>query len=346
MKRYAETFFRYWLIIIVPIVVLPVAEYAMTRHTPKTVIVSQNVWVDQSLAAPSATYNQWLSPAQNEQVSLNQLLQSSSFDLDVARGSAIYRKTLASMNAYQQDTVVATDLLKNLQVTARSDWPNLVNISYTSKDWLLGEQIVASFLTVARTRTESLNKQQTDQSLQYYTYQLHDAQQREAQSAKALSNYIASKGYAPTEVIAQMSSDPTLASLSRQNQSDQQDVANAQAQVSKLHAQQVPGTVVDQAPFQVWDSPSVTAVSTKKQQIMDLAIALILGLLLGGGFMVVKTALDRSLRYADEVPMLLDLPLLAVIPYSDALAKQRVGGAQTASKAMPQRRLLGARRAG
>lgn len=344
MRRYAETFFRYWLIAIVPIIVLPLADYAMTRHTPKTVLTTANVWVDQSAAGANANYNQWQTPAQNEAATLNQLLQASNFEQAIIQASPLYLKVFArSSNPYDAATA---DLLKNLQVTSRPDWPNLVSVIYTGNDWQVGLQVVNSFLSTARSQTQQLNQQQATKGIAYYSYQLHSAQQSLTQSTKQLSDYLETHSISPGQMNAQLAVDPTLATLVQQNQANQAAVTSAQQQIAKLHSQQVPDSVAEQSQFQIIDGPHVSVVSSRKQQIMNIAIALVIGLLLGGGFLVVKTALDRSLRYTDEVTRLLDLPVLAVMPYNDTLAAHSLRAAKVSGKGFRLRRIAGARRAG
>lgn len=347
MIRYADTFFRYWLIAIMPIIVLPLAAYAtLVRHAPETVVASVNLWVQQNAAGSMTSYNQWNTPAQNESAILDQLRQTTGFDRAVAAGSPIYRSTLAKMPAYQRDDAVVSDMLKNLQITSQANWPILINVSYTSKDWQLAQQVILSFINVARSRVQDMNQQQVTQNLQYYRGQLQNAVQSQARSAKALSDYLTKYGIDPSEVSARLDYDPTLATLYKQNQSDQQNVIDVQTQIAKLQEQTVSSSDQAQSPFEVLDSPTIIGISSKKTQIMNLAIALILGLLLGGGFIVFKTAMDRSLRYAAEVPGLLELPVLAVIPYESGLAKQRIGAASSANNVIPHRHLIGLRRTG
>jgi hypothetical protein len=84
-------------------------------------------------------------------------------------------------------------------------------------------------------------------------------------------------------------------------------------------------------PFRVVDSPSPsTAGSSKKTELEVLGIALVLGLLLGGTFVVVRTALDHSVRFAEEVPDLFDLPLLITVPLTGKSAQPPTSGPQTA----------------
>jgi capsular polysaccharide biosynthesis protein len=96
--------------------------------------------------------------------------------------------------------------------------------------------------------------------------------------------------------------------------------------------------------LRIVDAPNVTIVSSKKKETMNLAIALLIGLLLGGGLVVVKTALDPTVRYADEVPALLDLPVLAVVPYSRALARQNKKTPRATERAIHRGRLADLRR--
>ncbi len=68
---------------------------------------------------------------------------------------------------------------------------------------------------------------------------------------------------------------------------------------------------------------------SRPQRGQAMAIALMLGLLLGGGIAVVRDMVDQTLRSVDEVSSLVGLPALGVIPLmsrrqNDALRGQRV----------------------
>jgi capsular polysaccharide biosynthesis protein len=324
VRRYAETLFRYWLIALVPLVVLPLADYAFIRYTPKTLLTSANIWVNQSVADQPSLTNQYLTPAQIEANTLSQLLQSPSFDLAVARGSSIYRQMLA--RAGDPGTVALQDLSAHVQIAPAGD--NVLTVSYTSKNWSLGPQVINSFLSTALKEEQALNQQQTKSNMASAQAQLQNAQQRLATSSQKLSDYMTAQNIAPKALLTDQALDPTLATLYQQYQADQANVASAQQQLTKLQAQSaLPATVVEQAEFQVLDHPrvNISSASRRSKELTNVAIAALVGLLLSGGFVVVKTALDRSLRYADEVPELLGLPVLAVVPHSNALATQHTG---------------------
>ncbi len=334
-----ETFFRNWLVAMLPILALSAAGYVVVRKTPHSYSASAHIWVDNAVGTVQSGYNSWLSPAQTEQGTLNQLLQTLAFDRQVAHNSARYRALLAPMA--DPDAYVVNDLSKNVLVTPGED--RLLSISYTSKDWSLALQVVSSILSTARSASQTLSRQQTDQSIAYYTYQLQDARQRLDSSTKALADYMSLHSVSPNQLAGQITVDPTLATLYHQNQSDQTDFTTAQEQLATLHAQQASSSVGASGSFHIVDQPTVVVVSNTKQGLMNLAIAVAIGLLLSIVFVVAKTALDRGVRFADEVPELLDLPVLAAIPYSYTLASRRLGApaAPASVEATEQRRQVG-----
>jgi uncharacterized protein involved in exopolysaccharide biosynthesis len=343
VRRYAETFFRYWLIALVPLIVLPLAGYVVVKRTPQTIQASAKMWVEPSPAPSFASYNQYETPAQNEQDRLTQLLQISSFDWDVARGSALYMSALAKQP--NPADYLGRDLRTNVQFTAAGD--NLLDVSYTysSRNTQLGIQVVQSLLNVALNQTHLLDEQQAAASISYYQYQLQLAQQNLAQSSQKFARYMAAHHYTSAELNAQMAVDPTLASLYQQVQSDQASVSNIRQQVAALQMQSTASSAPGQDGLRVVDPPSLTIISSKKKEILNLALYLLAGLLLGGGFVVTRTLLDRSLRHADEVPDLLGLPVLAVLPYDPARALPRRAAAPR-SNAQARQPLAGLRQIG
>lgn len=340
MKRYAETFFRYWLVALAPIVVLSLIGYATIRSSPKTAQATAKLWIDPSASDLSSSYNQYQTPAQNEQDVLTQLLQISSFDWVVARGSTLYMQVLSKYSSPGDH--LAADLQKNVQFTPGGN--NLLYVSYTyaNKNLQLGVQVIQSVLSATLNQTHLLNQQQAASSINYYKQQLQLAQQHLRQSAQAFAKYVAAHGIASTELTAQMTVDPTLAGLYTQVQADQASASNIQQRITALQLQSTGSSEAVQSGIHVADPPSVIIVSSKKKELMNLAIYVVIGLLLGGGFVVVKTLMDRSLRYADEVPEMLGLRVLAVLPYSpdnSAFASQRGKVGRPAGKAGSSKRL-------
>ena len=334
MKRYAETFFRYWLLILAPIVLVPVGTYALVKGTPRSVTSTANIWVNQPLGANTAT-NQFETPAQNEADAINQLLQSPTFDLAVADGSSIYRGRLAKSS--DPRSAVTADLARNILTNPVG--PNLLQITYKTDNWNQAPQVVQSLITNVAVQTVAMLQQETQANIAYWQNQLPPLKLNASDSANILRTYLRDHKYSVADIPTLEATDSTLATLYQQSQADQAAVNNAESQLVQLSSKRVVTTTgPQQSNFHVQDSPNIAVVSQKKQQILDLAIGLVLGLLLGLGFMVTKTLLDRSIRYAGEVPELLGLPVLAVVPYYRSAGALYPGGPPTMPKNPPRDR--------
>lgn len=320
MRRYVDTFLRFWPIVVLPIVILPAVVFDMSRSTPHTWYASMNVWVDDNSVKQLTYSNQYNSPAQNVASYLGQLLQIRSFDVDVAKHSPLYWRTL-QVTGYPEVYAVA-DLPHNTQIAPVGD--TLLAIQYANTNPTVGVQVVRELVSRADHLTQFLNRQAASTSLATLESQLGDARRRANDAVKRFNDYLAAHQISRNDVLAQQEYDPTLAALNQQWQSAQADVLNFSAQIDKLRLQQrQAGSPTATSIFRTFDAPAVSRASSRKKLVFDLVIALAVGLLLGGGFIVVKTALDRSIRYADEVRALVGLPVLATLPYSSLLASQQ-----------------------
>lgn len=225
MNRYVETFFRYWRIALVPIVVLPLVVLAAMTRSSSPVTVSADIWISSSAHLGYADYN--VTPSQNFANVAGQLLGSSSFVERVAQQSRLYQRQAAlerSPKSWEE-----TDLHDNVKFAPKG--PNLVGITYTAKSASVGVQLLQGVIMVIPGELERLNR-------------------------------------------------------------------------------------VGQGVFAVVDAPAAQPTSIgKKQLLLLLLVPLLVGVVLGGAFIVVRTALDRSIRRPGEVETLLGLPVLAVMPY-------------------------------
>jgi hypothetical protein len=319
MARYAYTFSHFWWLLLIPILVLPAAEFSQVRHAGTGFVASMNIYVQQTAASSTtANGNTWSTLAQIEAANVNQWLQSPTFCLNVAEGSSSYSKLLKVLP--DPKLSVTTDLQKNVSVTATGD--NLVSIAYSSQDPALAVQVVQSVLTNATTSMQMSHGRVASVNKAYYQSQLYNAEATERTSAQQLAAYMQQHGVSSTNLDAQMASDPTLALLYNQDKTNQQTVSALQQNVQAVVAQSsLPATLVNQDGYYIADPPTATYVSpSRKKELMPVGIALALGLLLAGAFLVVMTAVDRTFRRPADVPLLLELPVLAVVPLSMALA--------------------------
>lgn len=312
MTRFVETFFRHWVAALVPLLLVPLAAVYTLFSSQASAQIAANVWVNNASDKQLSYADPNVPPAQNTQAALTQLLQSQSFDLHVARQSSLYWKTVAKYPAPAH--LVQADFQKN--VVVGQSGPDLVTIVYTSKDPRVGVQVVQNILKNAPNEILKLNQKQVSNDAPAYKNQLNFAQLQLGQAATSLHRYMQAHNIKASDVTVQSLTDPRFATLYQTMQSAETNVQLAQEQLSSVTAER---TV--QGAFQVIDAPSATVIPVAKKKVLtNVVIALAIALLLGGVFVVTRTALDHTLRSAYEVPDLIGLPVLAVLPYSAALA--------------------------
>jgi hypothetical protein len=330
MNRYSDTFFRAWLLILIPVILLPLGEYFMGRHPAPQVSVNANIYTTQPLSDGSP----WTTAAQVEASNLQEWLQSPSFDYKVALSSQIYAQHLPH-NA-QGQAVALDDLGQHVHVTANGD--NLVAISYQTTDGQEGLQVVYGLLSIANQTALNVVKWQQGIVGSYYAAQLQTAQQQEAQAAKQLTDYTNSHNISPSDYALELDSDPTFATLYNQNKIDQQNVSTLEQEVLTSSANAVsPVTVASKQAYFVIDQPSITLTYTTQKKILtNVVIALVLGLLVGGVLLVMLTAMDKTMRYAREAQAQLGLPVVGIVERSPRL--EAPGGREARAPAKKARR--------
>ncbi len=328
MRRYLYTFLRYWYIALIPVVVLPLAVYHFDKETrTQTAYASQYIRANQSVLGALTIYNSGQTPAQNEAAIIDQLVRDPSFDQLVASSTPTYAQALARRGSAGPDAAV-TDLSSNVQVSAPGY--NLVSVSYGSDtgDQRVAQAVLGAVLVQADQQT--VQQQQGLYGDQQTTLrkQFNGVKQHMARDDKALLKYLRQKHYGLTpDAIAQHTLfDPTLNGLYQQVQIDQGSINSIAGSIRDIQNKSdalglaLPGGTTTTFSFGFQTYPGVVHGPNKK--LISLLVALALGLLLGGGFVLLRTALDRSLRFVDDVPQLLELPVLGVVPH----ARQRANG--------------------
>lgn len=305
------------MIALLPIILLPVGAYALMSSTP-IVYGTANVWIDQTSLQQLGYVVQGAPPATTLASYMGQLLFSPSFDAGVANRSPLYRRSLSI--APDPKIAAADDLGKN--ATAVFSGPNLVSVTYLSKNPAIAVQVVRGILDQTTYEITHLNHVQAGKDIAQYNRQLESARTRYKVAAQGLGQYMSQHGISSADLALRQLSDPTLATFYQAVQSAQTDETNIQQQLAQARAVQS-----SQAAFRVIDPPTAKlAPISKKKKLTSLLIPLVLGLLISGAFVVIRTALDRSLRYADEVPALLGLRVLATVPYSPVRVPPGSGG--------------------
>ncbi len=318
MRRYAEALFRYWPLLLLPIIVLPVGAFVLMRHAPKTVVVTADLWVTQN---PAGYNNQYSSQAGNESAYINEYLQSPSDIGPIIGGSTAFAQLLRTSPA--QAANVEQTLLQNFSVNPKGQY--LLNVSFTGQDEAIAQDAVNGLIAAVKTQQKTDTSSQAQAGIAAAQAQQDAAKRQLAQSQKALQGYMDQHGYQSSDLNNTSSLDlnTTLAGLKQQFQSDQTTYLTDVQTLNNLHTQAALPASQQQSTFYVKDQATPIITSSRKKILIAMLEALAVALFLSGGFVVLNTLLDRSLRYPDEVTQMLDLPVLAVVPYR---AASRAGG--------------------
>jgi len=309
MKRYLETLLRYWYLVLIPIILFPAGELALLRNASKTITASRTVYVALSVQSQLDSPNPYISPADNLSAAIAQLLQSQDFASGMTQKTPHLAATEKASSALAQADFVAHILLQS--------HGNYLTVSYTTRDRVGADaaalEVVDAFLSNASQRIQLLHQGGASQSITTLKTQLRIALAQQARDEKVYGAYLQRAGLTEAQAQGLQQSDPTVGSLIQQVTSDAETVKN-------LHAQLTPVQQSVQGHAQLYssiDRPTVTSdANSRTKQIVSLGIAAVLGIVLAALFVVLRTALDRTIRFPSEVARLLDLPVLTVVPFS------------------------------
>lgn len=340
MKRYIETFFRYWYIALLPVVALPAAAYAIIGHPIPSYYVYTNVYVTQSPADNNSPYN---SAADNEAQDFNSSIKLPGFDQAV----------VADISGYQQSiphgTTAATDLNKNISITSQG--PHLMSVGYTASNYSIGLMVVHSFVEQQQVADQQNLTHQAAFAVESAQRQYRIAQKALTQATRQFKSYVAQRGYNPDDVTSILANneDPQLAAYNNgvQNAIANEKQAGNAVQQAMNTQKDAAGTPVRLSNYYIAPGgDGYSYNSGRKKAYTNVLIALVVGLILGVAFVVVKSLLNRSLLLVEEVSALLGLPVLTTLPYSHSLAAQHIGTMRPVGAQTPPRGLIEAGRMG
>lgn len=311
-RRYVETLSRYWLIALIPVLVLPIAGAVLALKAKPNASAVANVWISQTSRNELAFITPYTTPATDGAGELRQLLRTVSFDLAVAGRSPRYWAKAAREPS--RGVWILQDLSKNVQVVAVGS--NLVSISYSNKEATDASQVVGAVVSVAQQRIQHLYQKQSAAGVAFYSRQLSQAQTRLQHAAGSLATYMTRNHIGSNQIATESLIDTRFAGLFGSVQSAQSDVQRFK--VALAQAQPAGGLG---SPLFVIDPPTIVPVKlSKKTLVLDAAIGLVTALILGGVFVVLITARDDTFRHPDDVVSVLGLPVLASFPLVERVA--------------------------
>jgi uncharacterized protein involved in exopolysaccharide biosynthesis len=317
--RYLRTFLKRWYLYLIPLLILPaVVTYYGYTH----LLLYQStalLWVDKPVYLSSADFawSSYLTPAQNEAVGMNELLQSETFVVGVAADTDL-AKSVDLTSRFGKDAVY-NRIAPEVAIAATGTGSHVLVVSVTDKSPTLALQIVQALMTQFTSEFQTHRLQLDQQAIAFYQQQLTSMQAQVAQDSQKVSDYLHTH---PAVLTPQGATDPYLAQLEQQLTQDQQQAGNLSTQIAGLRQDSQATTTASPDIFRVLDPPQMPLGPTlPKRKLLTqytgggLAAAVALVALIVAGL----TQLDRKVYSIADLraigdDMEVDLPPVEAIP--------------------------------
>lgn len=305
----AEAAFRRWWMLVLPLVLVPIAVVILTRTTGAYRSVA-TVWVANPAGVTDGgvgSANPYLTAAQNQAQTLNDLLSTQAFRIEAAKA--------AGLLPGDPDPVVASRVAADLAVRVGATGTNVLKISGDGATAENARRLVAGVIAAYQERITIELQRNSDAAQQYYTEQLAVAQ-RELDSRRAkLTAYLAEHPRAAIPGDPQ-SLDLDYQTLLTQVDAQSKTVDGLRQSLQTVELKQAGASSVYTASFAVQDPPSaplspVPPSSSRKYGVPTAGLAL--GGLLGFAAIYATARTDRTVRTVKQLEGLA-VPVLGSVP--------------------------------
>lgn len=327
MERYLETLFRFaWLFLLMLVATSASgAAYVVSQRTA-LYQTRATVWADRpAYLTTLSEWNQWASAAANEASSINELLQTQSFDVQVLQRTS-YRDRLKTDDGQQK---AIKNLKRRVSVFASSD--HVVNVVANDEQPNVAIELATAIIDASNQEMLKQANSSSTLALDFYQKQLDAANVKLTDATTALQSYLnahpeltAPLPGRPETLLSSAVGDsafaaryPELVKLSQQRDSAEKDAQSLQTQVLQIRFAQSSYSTSSNQSFRVMDPPGAPAllIDSKKGLATKLAIVALPGLALMLGALVLLTLLDTTLRSDRGAAQRLQLPVLSTLPY-------------------------------
>ncbi|MCC6173981.1 MAG: hypothetical protein IT305_01650 [Chloroflexi bacterium] len=344
IARLLETFFRHKVLILLPVVITPlvVLPFAFLLVKPYYE-VEAGVWVDRPAYAPTSDdWNRYITPAQNQQGKLTELLRTRNFVEDVARRTAL--EPLLATTQGRED--VAEYLQRT--ITALPTGTKLLTIRVRTENADLSMDIIKATLTAFKERMTSERIGQASAAISFYEGQLKDASDQANRSQEALRRYVAANPRLTTldpdrgvgsSVAARLgipttAIDPQLGDLLNNLDRDQKEADRIKELLERAKFDASASLEGNDTSFQVVDEPLPPAGARRerKRLLIFPAAALVAGLAVSATLLIGLAAADRSARSMADLRMV--GRVVGVVPRMGLRRLPRSAGPETTRRAV------------
>jgi capsular polysaccharide biosynthesis protein len=312
--RLLDTYFRHRWLYLIPIGLMAIAGavYLLNQHlyistgvifTDKNSLLSSLTSVNQEAAS-------WNTPAQDSANQISQLITTDAFiravisetdlETEMSKGTSTVRKTISDVRSHMWVSVTGN---------------NQVQIGAAHTDPRIAYQLAQATISTFILWNVNLNHTDSTTAAGFFQDLIPNYQADMLAAQDALRNYLV------THPEPLHGSRPATEQFDIKNLQDQLDFAEARlnhalekAEDARLANAQIESNIRQK--YTVVDAPTIPDRSTtsKRQIAMNSAMFLAVGMFLSAVAVIGATVFDQTFRMPEEVPQLLNMPILAFLP--------------------------------
>jgi hypothetical protein len=341
IARFLETFFRYKLLIMLPAIITPlvVVPFALLLVRPYYETMA-GLWIERPSYVPSADdFSRYVTPAQNQQQRLTELLKTRAFTEDVA-----WRTSLGPLLDSPQGRDDIYEYLGRV-IYPLPTGNKLLSIRVRAEDPNLSMEIIQATVAAFRERTQNERMQQASSSISFYEQQLKDADDQATQSRDRVRRYVTSNPRAvaddpnrpassarislPTSAV-----DPQLAELLKRLEGDEREAERIRGLLEQSRFEASAALDGNDSTLQLLDPPvfPTRAERERRRLLIFPAAAVAIGGLISALLLVSLTASDRSVRSTADLSAM--GRVIGVVPRMGLRRLPRQAGPETTRRAI------------
>ncbi len=314
IEKILEAFFRHWVLILLPLLVIPLDVAAWVFSTPPQYEAQAGVWVERPtyLSYSGEELTRYLPPATVQRNRLLELMRTRSFLSAVVSGSPLQSLLDAPDGAAELDQIFARDF----DVIQNGD--HLLVIRFRAEDSRVALATVKAVVDEFRARASQDRLTQAQLAISFYQARLNDSEGALSQARVELSKYLSANPKIAV-TLAQNGSevarlDPQFAELQRRLDAVQRDADSARGSLQAAQLDISAGKQSDALGFRVVDTAGVSASPSRQlRKLLVYPIAgIVVAMVLCGSLLLLFALSDHSVRsLADLAP---DAVILGVMP--------------------------------
>lgn len=333
MLRYLETLFRHRLLLSVPAALVLAGSVIWVAMQPPAYQATVRLWVDKQQLVANPNDNPYLTPAQEQQAVLAELLSTRYFCLKVGHRSLL-AKTLgdgtASRPSLPQRLLAKAGLgsaTSGLSGTALDDalyttvntgslvlpaGPQIVTVQFTSNNPVLAAAVAQAIADQFMDESLAGQRLQSRAAVDFYGGQVKQAQAALSAADSAVDQYLAAH---PDQRSANAVPDARMVQLRRTDDSAKQRYDDLRAKLDQASVNDAALARPDTSGIRVLDRAGAPARSSIRKLVLEAGgVGLVVSLLLVVVGVLALTLVDNTFRWPEEIEQALDLRPVGTVP--------------------------------